>query len=60
MAAATSRNLLTVFWRRKAVVAAGTVVGLVLAVLVYAQSTPVYQSSAQVLRGQEELRPHDH
>jgi capsular exopolysaccharide synthesis family protein len=48
-AAATSRNLLLVFWRRKALVLAGTVVGLVIAGLVYAQSTPVYQSSAQVL-----------
>ena len=48
-AAATSRNLCLVFWRRKALVAAGTVVGLVIAALVYAQSTPVYQSPAQVL-----------
>ncbi len=44
-----SRSVLVVFWRRKALVAAGTVVGLVIAALVYAQSTPVYQSSAQVL-----------
>ena len=48
-AAATSRNLLLVFWRRKALVVAGTVVGLVIAALVYAQATPVYQSTAQVL-----------
>ena len=46
---APSRNLLLIFWRRKAVVAAGTVVGLVIAVLAYSQYTPIYQSSAQVL-----------
>ncbi len=48
-AAATSRNLLLVFWRRKALVLTGTAVGLVIAGLVYAQSTPVYLSTAQVL-----------
>jgi capsular exopolysaccharide synthesis family protein len=48
-AAATSRNFLLILWRRKALVLAGTAVGLVIAGLVYAQSTPVYQASAQVL-----------
>jgi capsular exopolysaccharide synthesis family protein len=48
-AAATSRNLLQVFWRRKALIAAGTTVGLVIAGLVYAQMAPVYQAVTQVL-----------
>ncbi len=44
-----ARNLLRIFWRRKALIAAGTAVGLVLAVLAYSQYTPIYQSTAQVL-----------
>jgi polysaccharide biosynthesis transport protein len=44
-----ARNLLLIFWRRKALIAAGTAVGLVMAVLAYSQYTPIYQSSAQVL-----------
>lgn len=45
----TSLGLLRIAWRRKTLVALGVVVGLVLGVLYYAQATPVYQSTAQVL-----------
>jgi len=42
-------HLLMVLWQRKLLVSLGVVVGLVLAALYYAQATPVYQSTAQVL-----------
>jgi capsular exopolysaccharide synthesis family protein len=41
--------LLSIFWRRKALVVLGVVAGLVLGGLYYAQRQPVYESSAQVL-----------
>jgi capsular exopolysaccharide synthesis family protein len=44
-----SRSVLQVVWQRKALVALGAVIGLVLGSLLYAQRTPVYQSSAQIL-----------
>ncbi len=44
-----ARNLVLVFWRRKTLIAAGTVIGLLIAVLGYSQFVPIYQSSAQVL-----------
>src|SRR5262245_26968681 len=47
--ASSSRNPLQVVWRRRWLVLLGAVVGLVLGALVYAQRSPVYQSSAQVL-----------
>lgn len=42
-------HVLTVLWQRKLLVVLGIVVGLVLATLYYAQATPVYQSTSQVL-----------
>jgi capsular exopolysaccharide synthesis family protein len=42
-------HFLTVLWQRKLLVGLGAVVGLVLAALYYAQATPVYKSTAQVL-----------
>jgi capsular exopolysaccharide synthesis family protein len=45
----SSRSLLKVVWHRKALVALGAVVGLVLGILFYAQQTPIYQATAQVM-----------
>jgi capsular exopolysaccharide synthesis family protein len=42
-------NFLALFWRRKALLATGLVVGLVLGGLYYSQQKPVYQAAAQVL-----------
>jgi capsular exopolysaccharide synthesis family protein len=44
-----SLNLFQIAWNRKSLLLLGTVCGLVLAGLYYAQKAPVYQSSAQVL-----------
>jgi capsular exopolysaccharide synthesis family protein len=46
---ATSASLLQTAWRRKSLVLLGLVGGLVLGTLFYAQATPTYQSTAQVL-----------
>jgi capsular exopolysaccharide synthesis family protein len=46
---AGSRGILEMAWRRKALLALGLAVGLLLAGLIYARATPVYESSAQVL-----------
>jgi capsular exopolysaccharide synthesis family protein len=43
------RHLLLVVWQRKVLVILGVVTGLALAILYYAQATPIYQSNAQVL-----------
>jgi succinoglycan biosynthesis transport protein ExoP len=43
------RGLLQIAWQRNPLVALGIAVGLVLAALYYAQTTPLYQSKAQVL-----------
>jgi capsular exopolysaccharide synthesis family protein len=45
----THQSLWRIAWRRKSLVALGVVVGLVLGGLYYAQKSPVYQSTAQVL-----------
>jgi capsular exopolysaccharide synthesis family protein len=45
----SSRTVLQVVWQRKSLLTLGAVVGLALGGLLYAQRTPVYQSSAQVL-----------
>jgi capsular exopolysaccharide synthesis family protein len=45
----TNATLMSVVWQRKSLVILGIVIGLVLGALFYAQSTPVYQSSAKVL-----------
>src|SRR5687768_7008900 len=42
-------NPLAIAWRRKGVLVLGLVAGAVAGVLYYSQSTPVYQSTAQVL-----------
>ncbi len=42
-------GVLTILWRRKALVSFGLVVGLVVGILVYAQRPPVYQTTAQVM-----------
>ena len=42
-------SLLRVAWQRKPLVALGLVIGLALGAFYYAQKTPVYQSTAQVL-----------
>jgi uncharacterized protein involved in exopolysaccharide biosynthesis len=44
-----SPGFLRIIWQRKMIVALAVVIGVVVAVIVYAQSTPVYQSSSQVL-----------
>ena len=44
-----SRGLLRIVWRRKALTALGAVVGLALAALFYAQQSPVYEATAQVM-----------
>jgi capsular exopolysaccharide synthesis family protein len=44
-----SRGILEIAWRRKALIALGLAVGLVVAGMYYARATPVFQSSAQVL-----------
>ena len=45
----SSPNLLRVAWQRKALLAFGLVVGLVIGSLYYAQCTPIYQSGLQLL-----------
>ncbi len=42
-------SLLRIAWQRKPLVALGLVIGLVVGTFYYAQRTPVYQSTAQVL-----------
>ncbi len=42
-------NLLTLLWRRKALILLGAVAGIILAGIFYARQIPIYQSSAEVL-----------
>ena len=42
-------SLLQIFWGRKAIILLGAVVGVTLGALYYAQRSPVYESTAQVL-----------
>lgn len=44
-----SLNVPQLIWRHKSLVALGAVIGLILGVLFWAQMTPTYQSSAQVM-----------
>jgi polysaccharide biosynthesis transport protein len=55
----TGSGVLTIFWRRKALVSFGLVVGVVVGLLVYAQRPPVYQTTAQVMviKKQGDARP---
>ena len=43
------RSLLEIAWNRKSLIALGVGVGLIVGLLYYAQTTPVYQSKAQIL-----------
>src|SRR4051812_23079690 len=48
-ALAMRRNVLEIGWRRKSLVGLGVVVGIVVGMLFYIQTTPEFQSKAQVL-----------